>query len=233
VQDNRHPTSSSERTNMHTAVLWTGGKDSALALHRSAGLGVRELVTFVPPDARFQAHDLQLMTWQARALGLPHRRLVVSYPYQEGYERALGELLASGIERVVTGDIAPVGGHPNFISSCAERVGMSVSLPLWGVDRRAHLREIVALGFDVVLTFVNEPWLSAAWVGRHLDAEALCELDQLSRDNGLDPAGENGEYHSMVVAGPGFHSALQLTGHTLSEPPRHRLQITSIALRSL
>ena len=216
---------------MKSAVLWTGGKDSALALHRCAGSDVRQLVTFVPPDAHFQAHDLELMAWQARALGLPQRRIVVGFPYREGYERALAELLESGIERVVTGDIAPVDGHPNFIASCAERVGMSVALPLWGVDRRAHLREIVALGFDVVLTYVNEPWLDASWVGRHLDALALSELDQLSSHNGLDPAGENGEYHSMVLGGPGFRHALDISARTVSEPPRHRLEITGIAVR--
>jgi diphthine-ammonia ligase len=217
---------------MNSAVLWTGGKDSALALHRSAALGITELVTFVPPEAHFQAHDLELMACQARALGLPHRRVVVGFPYQQGYERALAELLASGIERVVTGDIAQVDGQPNFISACAERVGMTVALPLWGVDRREHMREIVALGFDVVLTFVNEPWLDATWVGRHLDAQALAELDELSRGNGLDLAGENGEYHSMVLAGPGWHSALDVAGRTVSAPPQHRLEIARITTRS-
>jgi len=217
---------------MPSAVLWTGGKDSALALHRSADCGVTELVTFVPPEAHFQAHDLELMTWQARAIGLPHRRVVVGFPYREGYERALGELLASGIERVVTGDIAPVDGQPNFIAECAERVGMGVSLPLWGVDRREHVQQIVALGFDVVLTFVNEPWLDATWLGRHLDAQALSELADLSRQNGLDLAGENGEYHSMVLHGPGWLSALEITGRALSAPPRHRLEIGGIGMRS-
>lgn len=218
---------------MTSAVLWTGGKDSALALHRSARSSVRELVTFVPPDAHFRAHDLELMGWQARALGLPHRRVVVDLPYRQGYERAFSELLASGIERVVTGDIAPVDEQPNFVSECAERVGMKVALPLWGVDRRAHLQEIVALGFDVVLTFVNEPWLDGSWVGRHLDAAALRELDELSASNGLDQAGENGEYHSMVLAGPGWRSTLEVTGRTLSAPPRHRLEITAISARSV
>jgi len=217
---------------MNSAVLWTGGKDSALALHRSAALGVTELVTFVPPDAHFRAHDLELMGFQARALGLPHRRIVVGLPYRQGYERALAELLSSGIERVVTGDIAPVDGHPNFISSCAESVGMSVALPLWGIDRREHMQSIVALGFDVILTFVNEPWLDASWVGRHLDAQALAELAELGRSNGLDLAGENGEYHSMVLDGPGFCSALDVSGRTLSAPPQHRLEITRIAVRS-
>jgi diphthine-ammonia ligase len=214
---------------MNTAVLWTGGKDSALALHRSPPSSVRELVTFVPPEAHFQAHDLELMSWQARALGLPHRRMIVDLPYRQGYERALAELLASGIECVVTGDIAPVDGHPNFVAECAASVGMNVSLPLWDVDRRAHLQEIVELGFDVVLTLVNEPWLDATWVGRHLDARALRELDQLSVRNGLDQAGENGEYHSMVLGGPGFQAALEVTGRTLSAPPRHRLEITGIS----
>jgi len=214
-------------------VLWTGGKDSALAFHRSAGMGVRELVTFVPPDAQFQAHDLELMAWQARALGLPQRRIVIEEPYRQGYERALSELRASGIECVVTGDIAPVDGQPNFISACAERVGMRVALPLWGVDRRAHLQEIVALGFDVMLTLVKEPWLDAAWVGRHLDSAVLREFDELNRVNGLDQAGENGEYHTMVLGGPGWHSALEVEGRTLSAPPQHRLEITRIAAHSL
>lgn len=215
---------------MNCAVLWTGGKDSALALHR-ARTGVRELVTFVPPSAHFRAHDLDLMAWQARALGLPHRRIIVEAPYRQGYERALAELLASGIECVVTGDIAQVDAQPNFVCECAERVGMRVALPLWGIDRRAHLQDIVTLGFDVVLTYVNEPWLDSSWVGRHLDARALLELAELSRHNGLDQAGENGEYHSMVLGGPGWLSAIDITGHTLSAPPSHRLVITSIGTR--
>ena len=214
---------------MSTAVLWTGGKDSALALYRSLHWGVTELVTFVPPEARFQAHDLNLMAWQARAIGLPHRQLVVEAPYEAGYERALSILRAEGIERVVTGDIAQVDGQPNFITARAEQVGLKVELPLWGVDRRAHLEQLVALGFDVVLTFVNEPWLDASWVGRHLDAPALLELSRLSELNGLDPAGENGEYHSMVLAGPAWKTALQITGRVLSAPPQHRLELTQIS----
>jgi len=106
-----------------------------------------------------------------------------------------------------------------------------VALPLWGVERQAHLQEIVALGFDVLLTFVNEPWLDATWVGRHLDAHALAELSELSRTRGLDAAGENGEYHSMVLGGPGWHAALDVSFVTRSAPPRHRLEITGITAR--
>ena len=213
---------------MSAAVLWTGGKDSALALHRAARLDVTELVTFVPPNAAFRAHDLRLMAAQARAVGLPHRQMVIEPPFDDGYERAFRELRASGIDRVVSGDIAPVGNQPNFINAPARRAGLELELPLWGADRRAHLDQIIALGFDVVLTYVNEPWLGPEWVGRHLDQRALAALSALSRDNGLDIAGENGEYHSMVLAGPGWQRALRVQGRTVSAPPAHRLEIASI-----
>jgi uncharacterized protein (TIGR00290 family) len=213
---------------MSAAVLWTGGKDSALALYHAALLNVTELVTFVPPNAEFRAHNLRLMAAQARAIGLPHRQMLIEPPFETGYERAFCELRASGIERVVTGDIAELGGQPNFINAPAQRAGLELELPLWGVDRRAHLERIVALGFDVLLTYVNEPWLGPEWVGRHLDAQALAELSALSRENGLDVAGENGEYHSMVLGGPGWQHALGVQGRTISAPPAHRLDITNI-----
>jgi diphthine-ammonia ligase len=213
---------------MSAAVLWTGGKDSALALYRAARLDVTELVTFVPPNADFRAHNLRLMAAQARAVGLPHRHMVIEPPFDAGYERAFRELRASGIDRVVSGDIAAIGGQPNFIDAPAKRAGLELELPLWGVDRRAHLEQIIALGFDVLLTYVNEPWLGPEWVGRHLDEQALVELSALNRDNGLDVAGENGEYHSMVLAGPGWQRALRVEGRTLSAPPAHRLEIAII-----
>jgi diphthine-ammonia ligase len=213
---------------MRAAVLWTGGKDSALALFRSTHLRVTELVTFVPPAARFRAHDLNLMVLQARSVGLPHRQIVVEEPYESGYERALEGLRADGVECVVTGDIAEVDGQSNFIAARAERVGMRVELPLWGVDRAEHLREIVASGFDVVLTLVKGPWLDETWVGRHLDVRALLELATLNRERGLDLAGENGEYHSMVLGGPGWKRHLAITGFTRSAGCQHYLEITGV-----
>ena len=156
-----------------------------LAYHRSARADVTDLVTFVPPRPN-QAHDLELMGAQARSLGVPHRQIIVDEPYERGYESALRELREEGIERVVTGDIAEVDGHPNFIAACARRSGIQAEFPLWGVDRQAHLAEIVSLGFEVIFTLVNEPWFDASWVGRRLDAQSLDELAAIHRTCGLD-----------------------------------------------
>lgn len=199
-----------------------------MALHRRRE-HVTELVTFVPTDAHFLAHDLELMQWQARALGLPHRRELVEPPFETGYELALQRLQARGIDTVITGDIAEVDGLPNFIAARAARVGMAVELPLWGVPREAHLRTLVAEGFEIVLTLVKEPWLDASWVGRVLDVAAIEELLLLQAASGLDPAGENGEYHSMVLGGPGFGARLRLETRVISESPRHYLEVLGIA----
>src|SRR6187402_3528528 len=140
VDASRRP---SDRFGVSVAVLWTGGKDSALALHDVRERGVSELVTFVPPNAAFRAHDLGLMAWQARAVGLPHHQVVVEAPYEAGYRSALIKLRERGIECVVTGDIAEVAGQPNFISARAREVGLRVELPLWGVPRGAHLARLL------------------------------------------------------------------------------------------
>jgi diphthine-ammonia ligase len=213
---------------MRTAILWTGGKDSVLAYHRSARADVTDLVTFVPPAAQFQAHDLELMGAQARSLGVPHRRIIVDEPYERGYESALRELREEGIERVVTGDIAEVDGHPNFIAACARGSGIQAEFPLWGVDRQAYLAEIVSLGFEVIFTLVNEPWFDASWVGRRLDAQSLDELAAMHRTCGLDVTGENGEYHSMVLGGPGFETPIPIEWRLVSSSTRHRLEVLRV-----
>src|SRR5579875_2179050 len=125
------------------AVLWTGGKDSALALHAAAAHGceARCLVTFAPPEPDFLAHPLPVMALQARSLGLPHRVLTVAKPFETGYEAALRTLRdEAGIECVVTGDIAAVDGRPTGSPSAAMpsacrracRSGAAIAKRCWG-----------------------------------------------------------------------------------------------------
>lgn len=103
------------------AVLWTGGKDSVLALFESLRhFSIDRLVTFVPkPRHRFYAHPLELMNAQAESIGLPHQCLTVKEPFKDSYQKALSGLAQGGIDTVITGDIAPVDGQPNWINECA------------------------------------------------------------------------------------------------------------------
>ncbi len=204
----------------NAAVLWTGGKDSALALHeaRQAGCCVRCLVTFAPPKPDFLAHPVSFMKLQAEALALPHWLWPVHEPFHEGYEAGLHWLKATmGIDTVVTGDIAEVAGHPNWIRERARPVGMNVLTPLWGRDRSELLQRLLALQFKVIFSCVKTRWLGAEWVGRDLDPEAIASLRALRQQNGLDLCGEEGEYHTLVTDAPEFNRRVRLGAFQVRE----------------
>lgn len=204
----------------NAAVLWTGGKDSVLALHevRRAGCQVRCLLTFAPPEPDFLAHPVAFMKLQAEALALPHYLWPVNDPFVESYEAGLRWLKAAmQIDTVVTGDIAEVDGSPNWIRERSRPVGMKVLTPLWGRDRLALLQQLLAGGFKTIFSCVKTRWLNANWVGRELDFQAIADLGELRERNGLDLCGEQGEYHTLVTDAPDFKHRLQLETFRVGE----------------
>lgn len=207
----------------NAVVLWTGGKDSCLALHEAltSGCCVRGLVTFAPPEPQFLAHPVAVMQAQARALDLPHRLLTVEPPHEENYTRNIRALREQGVDLLITGDISEVGGSPNWICRCAEPAGMPVWTPLWGRDRRTLLDDLLAQKFSVLFSCVKTRWLAAGWLGRELDALAIHDLQNERARSGLDLCGEEGEYHTLVTDAPRFRQRLQLSGCA----PRHTDQL--------
>jgi diphthine-ammonia ligase len=193
-------------------VLWTGGKDSALALHEAeaAGLSVSALVTFAPPRARFRAHPLSVQRAQAKSLGLPHRVVRLRAPYRAGYRRAFERLRTEGIRTVVTGDIDRIGNAESWIRSIAEPLGLRVRMPLWRRPRRELWARLHSLGFDVVVSYVDTARLPAAWVRRRLDPRSVRRLASSLQARGGDLAGENGEYHTWVLDAPRFRERLDV-----------------------
>lgn len=192
-------------------MLWTGGKDSALALHESkrAGCEIALLATFAPPDENFRAHPVSFIKLQAAALGLPHQVIHVEAPFREGYENGIRRLQQEhGIDTLVTGDIAEVGEQPNWIRQCAEPLGLRVMTPLWGWDRLALLRRLIADDYGIVFSLVKKPWFDVSWAGRRLDGAAVEELIALRARNGVDVCGENGEYHTLTLNAPMFREKI-------------------------
>lgn len=208
------------------AVLWTGGKDCTLALIRSgeAGLETGALVTFAPPGAAFRAHPLGVLAEQAAALGLPHRVVPIEAPYDVAYRRAFEALFAEGFTHLVTGDIDRVAGMPNWVRQCARGLGVEVVTPLWGGERGALLADVARRGLRAVISCVRPP-LPPELCGRALDEDALRDI----RAAGADLCGENGEYHTLVLDGPGFRWPLTLdaTASTASDG------LTTLAVRNV
>lgn len=202
----------------NAAVLWTGGKDSAMALLEAERQGYRVqcLATFAPPEPNFLAHPLPLIKLQAQALGLPHHILTVNAPFEQTYEAGLRWLQNHlGIDCVVTGDIAAVNGQPNWIRERSRAVVMDVYTPLWGRNRNELLQQLVAQGLKVYISLVQTSKLDKRWVGRELDNAAIHELNLISAANELDVCGENGEYHTLVVDGPLFTRRIAIRSYSV------------------
>lgn len=200
------------------AVLWTGGKDSALALHLSLTLyDIKSLICFVPADNRqFYAHPTQLMALQAQKIGIPIQFLPISQPYKLSYKRQIEKIRDTGIEVLITGDISTVGGMPNWIDEVATG-WVGVDKPLWELDRHELLDTLVSNPFEVICSLSYKKHFQSTITGRYLDLELISELKQLP----IDPCGEQGEYHTWVLDAPFFKASVQLEGTQIVDAPEY------------
>jgi len=196
---------------MHVAVLWTGGKDSALAFYKAhlAGYKVVSLLTFVPKKADFLAHPIPFMKYQAEAIGIPHYEAVVEAPFEDSYEKAIRSFREKyKIDALITGDIAEVEGQPSWIRQRCIYNDIGVIMPLWDIDRCQAFAELLSHGFKVMISCIKKGCLTEEWLGKELDEKALDDLRKINSKTGLDVCGENGEYHTLVVDGPVFKKSL-------------------------
>jgi len=216
-------------------VLWTGGKDCNLALYeaRKAGYEIVSLITFAAGHARFRAHPLHFIKQQARALGIPHVVVPVNEPYREGYEAAISGIKQEyKIQTIVTGDISEIHGNTNWITDRSKPSGVNVFLPLWHLEREQLLQQIIALNFKVIFSCVKEPWFTLDWLGRELNTAILEELKLMHTRQGLDICGEQGEYHTLVLDGPEYHSEIFIDSFSgQKEEGLMYMQIENISLK--
>lgn len=193
------------------AVAWSGGKDSTLALARARelGFGVTHLFNLYERSTglvRFHGVPARWIARQAEALGL---ELVQEAVEEEGgfpaaFLTALGRLERAGVETTVFGNIH-LQDVSDWYRSRTTGAGFRHEEPLWGEDPADLVRDFLARGYRTVITSVNLELGDPAWLGRELDETLLDELEA----RGADVAGERGEYHSFVLAGPGFDPPLE------------------------
>ncbi len=188
------------------AVSWSGGKDCCLALHRAraAGMDVRALVAmFDETGERTRSHAVPrgVMEAQAGALGLELVAPSASWAsYEAEFFEALQGLRERGIRDIVFGDI-DLAPHREWEEKVCAAAGVSAHLPLWLEPRDELAREVLALGYRPIVVCTDDRWLGAEFAGRAYDAAFLNDLPP-----GVDACGENGEFHTFVLDGPGFRT---------------------------
>jgi uncharacterized protein (TIGR00290 family) len=195
-------------TGAGSALAWSGGKDSALALWelRRAGIAPTALMTTVTEDyGRVSMHGvrLALLRGQAAATGLPLVEVrIPAACTNDVYERRMAAAFQSAelaaVEEVAFGDLF-LEDIRAYRESRLAAAGRRARFPLWGSETTALARNFLEAGFRAVLVCVDPRALDAAFAGRDYDEQLLADLPA-----GVDPCGENGEFHTFVTAGPIF-----------------------------
>ena len=202
---------------MKLGVLFSGGKDSTLALHKAAEKEeVTCLITLVSENKEsfmFHTPNINVTALQAEALGLPLiQKVTKGKPEAElkDLEEAIAQAVkAYKIAGVVSGAIESVYQSERIQRIC-NRLGMRCFNPLWKRNQKALLEEIVAKGFKVVISGVFAYPLDSTWLGKELNAELIGELLRLEKEFGLSPAGEGGEIETTVLDAPLFKKKIEV-----------------------
>lgn len=195
---------------------WSGGKDSAHALYevrRNKEYEIVALLVTVNEDYdRVSMHGVRriLIEQQVRSIGLPIEEVFVpKSSTNEEYESRMGQTLKrwqrDGVNTAVFGDIF-LEDLRKYREANLAQIGMKAVFPLWGRDTGELFKSFITLGFKAVVTCVDTKALDKRFIGRTLDEEFLAELP-----SGVDPCGENGEFHSFVYDGPIFQQPIDFT----------------------
>jgi uncharacterized protein (TIGR00290 family) len=197
-------------------VSWSGGKDSCVALdeiRKASQYRVAALLTTITRDYdRISMHGVrrELLVQQAAALGLPLHLIPISLnatneEYETALVQAVSQYRAKGVDSIVFGDLF-LEDIKTYRDQFLARHNLRGIYPIWKRGTAAFVRDFIAAGHKAVITCVNSAVLDRAFAGAMLDETFLNALPP-----GIDPAGENGEFHTFVFDGPGFSEPVRFS----------------------
>ena len=198
-------------------LSWSGGKDSAMALYDLRKTGKYEIVSLLTTVAegfeRISHHGVrtELLERQAAAVGVKLHKLYLpgqrctNEEYEALMKRTMLEYKEVGISTVAFGDIF-LQDLREYRESNLAKVGMEATFPIWHRDTSELVQSFIDLGFKARLTCIESQKLDQSFAGRALDADLIRDLPE-----GVDPCGENGEFHSFVYDGPIFDRPVGIT----------------------
>ena len=180
---------------MKAAALFSGGKDSLYAVHlvEKQGVNVDHLISLLPtlPWPSPHAENMESLKMLAESMGKHH--IIVDCRQEE----ALVEVLKSlNVDALVAGDI-DVEEHVTAFEIICKKAGMKLLEPIYGRNTSELFDEIFGSGFKALITGVNLKYLGEEWLGFVISKETSAEF--LSKIGNVDPLGENGEFHTLVL----------------------------------
>lgn len=192
-----------------TVLNWSSGKDAALAYHILQQGGIYHvdclLTTINNEHDRIVMHGVreQLLDAQAQAMGVKSRKIYLpaapdDSTYKNAMKQTLTELKQEGISTAAFGDIF-LEDLKQYREQQLATVGFDAVFPLWKQDTRKMIAILEQTGIQAMVICVNEKFLGKEFLGRTVDGSFLNDLP-----DGVDPCGENGEFHTYVYNAPYF-----------------------------
>jgi diphthine-ammonia ligase len=198
-------------------VSWSGGKDSALALMRALSLGL-EAFGLLHFERDYGAHGVPAMhiKKQAESAGVEfvNRKVLTSDNYEELFVKTVKSV--PGVQGIVFGDIY-LREHRDWLERVCDTMDIEAVFPLWGEDTMELSREFLECGGRTTVVSAKKDLIESRWVGRIYDQEFVSYLV----GKGLDPCGENGEFHTFVTRCPQFAHEVTLAGNGTYERDGH------------
>jgi uncharacterized protein (TIGR00290 family) len=194
-------------------ISWSSGKDSAFALHEVLRAGEFEVVgaltTVTETFGRVSIHGVrqEILCAQLDAAGLQPMIVPIPYPcpneiYEARISEAIERAVRDGITHIIFGDLF-LEDIRAYRELKLQGTSITPLFPLWERPTQALAHEMIAGGFEAYIATVDLKKLPAEFAGRKFDAQLLADLP-----GGIDPCGENGEFHTCVVAAPIFSRSL-------------------------
>jgi asparagine synthase (glutamine-hydrolysing) len=208
---------------MKLGVLFSGGKDSTFATEL-ADYGQNEVVCLMSMKSEnkdsymFHTPNIDLTELQAKSLNLP---LISSKT--EGKKEAelidLRRLIQKaqkeyGIEGVVTGAVESVYQASRIQKICSD-LKLWCFNPLWQLDQEELLNQLIKRGYEIIISGIAAYPMDEKWLGRKLTKTMIEELVELREKFGVNPAGEGGEFESLVLNGPNFKKRIQINKYKI------------------
>ena len=202
---------------MNAAILFSGGKDSTMALY--AALEAKEDVKYLlsvksKNDESYMFHvpNIHITDLLAEALDISILSVETNGVKEEELQDlklAFKNLKKLGVECIYTGALYSVY-QKSRIEKLGDETELKIISPFWHVDELEYMKKIVSLGFKVIISGVSAWGLDESWLGRLIDDNCINDLVKLNDKYGVNIAFEGGEAETLVIDGPIFKKSIKI-----------------------
>lgn len=202
---------------MKAAVLFSGGKDSTMAVYKAIeeGYYVEYLVSMIsdnPESYMFHVPNIHITKLSSEAMGIPlimAKTHGVKEKELDDLKRVLNKLKDRGVEAIFAGALASEYQKSRIDQLCND-LGLMSNAPLWHIDPKEYMEEIIDSGFEVIIISVSAEGLDESWLGRRIDNQLLEEIIILNSKYGMHMAFEGGEAETLVLDCPIFKKRIKI-----------------------